>query len=276
MTSGRVYAWVMRRSILSRCVAAAFVAAALVHTGVPAATARAEEAPRNLPPLKVLIDKSKVDLDAHRLELKMSRKAGLVQIKVYGDSGELIADEEHDFAGRPAGATLTVTWSPKRDEPIAKIEVFAHDAFGYYSGVRIVPWSLSIPHEEVNFETDSAVVRASEEPKLEATVSKILAAVEEHKDLGAITLYVAGHTDTVGTAEHNLELSRRRAQAISVWFRRHGIRIPIAAAGLGEFAPAVKTEDEVDEPRNRRVDYVLSVEEPRFKTSDRAAAWHRL
>lgn len=265
----------MERSVLYRGIAAALLATALVH-GVPASIARADDAPRNLPPLKVLIDKSKVDLDGHRLELKMSRKAGLVQIKVYGDSGELIADEEHDFAGRPAGAALTVTWSPKRGEAVAKIEVFAHDAFGYYSGVRIVPWSLSIPHEEVNFETNSAEVRASEEPKLEATLSKITAAVEEHKDLGAITLYVAGHTDTVGTAQHNLELSRRRAQSIAVWFRRHGIRIPIAAAGLGESVPAVKTEDEVDEPRNRRVDYVLSVEEPRFKTSDRAPAWKRL
>lgn len=266
----------MGRSVLFRGIAAALLGAALAHVGMPETTARAEGAPRNLPPLKILIDKSKVDLDAHRLELKMSRKPGLVQIKVYGDSGELIADEEHDFSGHAAGAALTVTWSPKRSEPVAKIELFAHDAFGYYSGVRIVPWSLSIPHEEVNFETNSAEVRAAEEPKLEATLSQISAAVEEHKDLGAITLYVAGHTDTVGTAQHNLELSRRRAHAIAGWFRRHGIRIPIASAGLGESAPAVKTEDEVDEPRNRRVDYVLSIEEPRFKTSDRAPAWRRL
>jgi hypothetical protein len=31
----------------------------------------------------------------------------------------------------------------------------------------------------------------------------------------------------------------------------------------------------VDEPRNRRVDYVLSVEEPRFKNSTRAPVWKR-
>ena len=38
----------------------------------------------------------------------------------------------------------------------------------------------------------------------------------------------------------------------------------------------VKTEDEVDEPRNRRVDYVLSVEAPRLKSTGAPAAWKRL
>jgi outer membrane protein OmpA-like peptidoglycan-associated protein len=235
-----------------------------------------EPADQQLPPLKVLIDKSRVDLEQHRLEVKMSRKAGSVELKVFGESGNIIADEQHDFAGAPAGAALAVTWRPSSDEAVAKIEVFAHDAFGYYSGVRIVPWALYIPHEEVNFETDSAVVRGTEEPKLAATLAKIADALEQHKDLGTITLYVAGHTDTVGSAAHNMELSQRRAQSIAAWFRRHGIRIPIASAGFGESALLVKTADEVDEPKNRRVDYVLSVEEPRFKNSNRVPAWKRL
>lgn len=274
-SSRGVYASWMRRSGLFR-FATVIAIAALAAVGLPTSVAHADDAPANLPPLKVLVDKSKVDLDAHRLELKMSRKPGLVQIKVFSDSGEIIADEKHDFSGQSAGAALVVTWSPKEPGAVAKIELFAYDAYGYYSGVRIVPWSLSIPHEEVNFETNSAVVRPSEEPKLEATLAQISAAVEEHKDLGAITLFVAGHTDTVGSPQHNLELSRRRAQAIAVWFRGHGIKIPIASAGLGEFSLLVKTEDEVDEPRNRRVDYVLSIEEPRFKSSNRAPAWRRM
>jgi outer membrane protein OmpA-like peptidoglycan-associated protein len=261
-----------------KTITLAFVVPLLIATG-PArsdeieATRLADAPTEQLPPLKVLIEKSKVDLEQHRLELKMSRNAGSVDVKVFGESGNVLAEESHDFTGRPAGTVLTVTWRPSSDEAVAKIEVFAHDAFGYYSGVRIVPWSLFIPHEEVTFETDSADVRGTEGPKLEATLAKIADAVEQHKDLGTITLYVAGHTDTVGSAEHNMELSRRRAQSIASWFRRHGIRIPIAAAGFGESAPFVKTADEVDEPKNRRVDYVLSVEEPRFKNSNRVPAW---
>ena len=246
---------------------------AVLVVAAPSAAAAGE---KKLPPLKVHIDKSKVDLDSHTLEVKLSRTASRVQLRVYGESGALIAEQEQDFEGAPAGKALKVSWTPSTDEAVGKIEVYGHDAFGYYAGVAIIPWSVSIPHEEVNFETNSAAIRASEAPKLEDSAGKIRAAVEEHKELGRITLFIAGHTDTVGSAEHNLGLSRRRARAIAQWFRTHGLRIPIAYEGFGEKAPLVKTKDEVDEPRNRRGDYVLSVDVPTFKSSGKAPAWKQL
>jgi len=36
-----------------------------------------------------------------------------------------------------------------------------------------------------------------------------------------------------------------------------------------------RSSDEVDEPRNRRVDYILSIDEPTFKTSGFRPAWKR-
>jgi outer membrane protein OmpA-like peptidoglycan-associated protein len=235
-----------------------------------------EEAPQNLPPLEVYIDKAKVDLEAHRLELRMSRKAGRVVVKVFDEQRGVIAEEEHDFAGRPANSLLKVSWSAGSDEKVARIEVFAYDAYGYYKGVALVPWSLSVPHEEVNFATDSATIRDSEVPKLEQSRATIVSAVEQHKELGSISLYIAGHTDTVGSAAHNLELSRKRARAIAAWFQKRGLPVPIAFAGFGESALVVKTGDEVDEPRNRRVDYVLAIEAPVLKTSGRTPAWQKL
>lgn len=266
----------MRWPLLRAVIALALVAAAGAVSPRPAvADGAATKGSPKLPPLKVTIDKSDVDLDAHRLEVRISRDPRRVQIKVFGQSGDLLADEEHDVSGKRAGEPLVVTWTPRSDEAVAKIEVFGFDAHGYYSGVRIVPWSLWIPHEEVTFETNSATIRASEEPKLEASLEKIRSAVEKHGDLGPISLFVVGHTDTVGTTEHNKTLSRRRARAIAGWFRAHGLSVPIAYAGFGESALKVKTEDEVDEPRNRRADYVLSIEEPRFK-SGRRPEWARL
>jgi hypothetical protein len=38
----------------------------------------------------------------------------------------------------------------------------------------------------------------------------------------------------------------------------------------------VKTADEVDEPRNRRVDYVLNIDAPRLKSTGAPAAWKRI
>jgi outer membrane protein OmpA-like peptidoglycan-associated protein len=233
------------------------------------------KAERKLPPLKVEIDRSKVDLEGRRLEVRMSREAHSVRLKVIGESGRVIAEEEHAFPGSPAGSPLIVTWKGS-SEKVARIEVFAYDNFGYYAGVAIIPWSVNIPHEEVNFETDSAVIRKSEVPKLEASYAKIAAALAKHKELGNIALFIAGHTDTVGTAAYNLDLSRRRARSIAAWFRKRGLRIGVAFEGFGESALIVKTQDEVDEPRNRRADYILSIEPPRFKNSGSTPAWKKI
>ena len=73
-----------------------------------------------------------------------------------------------------------------------------------------------------------------------------------------ITLFIAGHTDTVGSASANLKLSQERARSIAGWFRKRGVRLPISYEGFGETSLAVKTADNVDEARNRRADYVLS------------------
>lgn len=231
---------------------------------------------KDLPPLKVLIDKSKVDLDAHQLEVKMSRKAGRIELTVYDVDNAPIAEETLDFTGRPAGATLLVRWKPKNNEPVGKIELMAYDAYDYYTGVMIVPWQLSIPHEDVSFATNSAKLEPDQEPKLEEAYKLVQAALEKHKSLGQITLFIAGHTDTVASDQHNLELSRQRALAIAAWFRKRGLGVPIMYAGFGEHSPLVKTADDVEEPRNRRVDYVLSVELPRYKTSNRIPPWRKI
>ena len=112
-----------------------------------------------------------------------------------------------------------------------------------------------------------------EKPKLEDSYAKIKKAIKEHKDLGSIKLFIGGHTDTVGSAAHNMELSRRRARAIAAWFRHRGIHIPVYYAGFGESVPAVKTGDNVDEPRNRRVDYILAIDPPQMKSGTNVA-WH--
>jgi outer membrane protein OmpA-like peptidoglycan-associated protein len=223
------------------------------------------------PALQVLIDRSKVDLAGHSLEVKLSRAAEKVTLKVVGQSGAVLAEVEKSFGGAAPGTTLVMTWTPSNDEPVAKIEVWGHDTDGYYAGVAIIPWSLSVPHEEVNFETDSDVIRPSEVPKLEASLQLIKDAVKAHGDLGKITLFVVGNTDTVGTVEHNLTLSRKRARVIAAWFKGRGLSVPIAYEGMGKSVLLVKTADQVDEPRNRRVDYILALEPPRLGGAD--IAW---
>jgi outer membrane protein OmpA-like peptidoglycan-associated protein len=221
-------------------------------------------APAKKPPLVATVDLSKVDLAGHSLEVKLSRAADKITLKVTGQSGAVLADVEKSFAGTPAGTVLVMTWTPSSDEQVAKIEVWGYDTDGYYAWAVITPWSFTVPHEEVNFETDSDVIRPSEAPKLEASLKTIKEAISAHGDVGKITLFVVGHTDTVGTEEHNLTLSRRRARTIAAWFKGRGLGMPIAYEGMGKAGLLVKTADQVDEPRNRRVEYILALGPPRI------------
>jgi outer membrane protein OmpA-like peptidoglycan-associated protein len=72
-----------------------------------------------------------------------------------------------------------------------------------------------------------------------------------------LKLYIAGHTDTVGPADKNRELSRARAKAIAGYLRKKGLGVAIVVAGFGEDVLKIKTPDNTDERANRRADYVL-------------------
>ena len=69
---------------------------------------------------------------------------------------------------------------------------------------------------------------------------------------------VAGHTDTVGSAQYNQGLSIRRANNVAAELVRLGVpRQAITTAGFGFSRPLVPTGPNVREPQNRRVEIVL-------------------
>lgn len=78
---------------------------------------------------------------------------------------------------------------------------------------------------------------------------------EELRRRKAYEITVIGHTDRVGTVQYNDTLALQRAQAMRTRLIEGGIGDSnIAVAGRGEREPLVPTADEVDEPRNRRVE----------------------
>jgi outer membrane protein OmpA-like peptidoglycan-associated protein len=226
-------------------------------------------------PLKVQIDRSRVDLPGRKLELRMNHPAGKVEVRISGaQGGPLLVDETQDFTGRGADEPLVVTW-PEPHGEVARIDVRAYDAAGYWVGQALIPWSVSIPHEEVTFATDSAAIEPGQTGKLEASYQLVSDALARHRDLGPIKLFIAGHTDTVGATGYNFQLSQRRARAIAGWFRKRGLKVPIFYEGFGESSLRVATADETDEPRNRRADYILAVEEPPLRPATFRPSWKR-
>ncbi len=78
------------------------------------------------------------------------------------------------------------------------------------------------------------------------------------QQLATVRVRIEGHTDTVGSDEANLLLSQRRAAAAASYLQQqfHIVGTRLEAVGRGESQPLVKTGDNVDEPRNRRVHVV--------------------
>ena len=261
-----------RRPLGAALLAIAFGLGLASASGLP--DAAAQPAAR-LPALELRIDPDDVDLERGQLTARLSRPAAKLSVKVLDAAGAVLVELEQSFDGAAAGSPLLVRWEPPA-VPVARIEVFGHDTSGYYKGVAITPWSFEVPHEDVVFETDSAQVVPAEEQKLVASLRLISRELPRAKNLGQVTLFILAHTDSVGSAEYNRALSTRRAQAIARWFRAHGLKIPMAFDGMGESMPRVKTADEVAEPRNRRVDYMLGIEPPRFKQSRVAPAWKKI
>jgi outer membrane protein OmpA-like peptidoglycan-associated protein len=72
-------------------------------------------------------------------------------------------------------------------------------------------------------------------------------------------IVIAGHTDAVGSDEHNLKLSRDRAAAVHDWMQRMG-GIPdscFAVQGFGKSQPIASNDTEAGRSANRRVEIRL-------------------
>jgi len=69
---------------------------------------------------------------------------------------------------------------------------------------------------------------------------------------------IEGHTDSVGDADSNLELSERRAKSVLDALVALGVDASrITTVGLGEDFPIASNEDEEGRRKNRRVDVIL-------------------
>lgn len=83
-------------------------------------------------------------------------------------------------------------------------------------------------------------------------------AAETYRRSGAARIDVTGYTDLSGTPQYDVELSKRRADAVRAALVAQGV--PAASIGeswRGKQSPLVSTADGVREPQNRRVEIVL-------------------
>lgn len=89
-------------------------------------------------------------------------------------------------------------------------------------------------------------------PESQAALAGIRQEIAERP---ASEVMVIGHTDRVGSVDANDRLSKKRAEGLRDLLIESGISAEkLEAVGRGERDPLVPTDDEVDEPKNRRVE----------------------
>jgi len=225
--------------------------------------------------LEIHIEPKDVDLDTRTLRFRMSNPAAKATLTITGTDGKTLHVVRTSLNKAPAGTTFTMSWpEPKGD--VLHMELKVTDVAGFWTGVRITPFSIAIPHDDVEFDFGKWDIRPSEEPKLEKTLERIREAVKKFGGLLEIRLYVAGYTDTVGSKPSNQTLSNNRARAIASWFRTHGLKIPIYYQGFGEEVLAKDTPDETREQANRRALYILSSHTPPTSRDVPRSEWKSL
>jgi OOP family OmpA-OmpF porin len=142
----------------------------------------------------------------------------------------------------------------------------AHDFYGANTtiGYRMVRFAESAPDfsqtilstgryvtHGILFDTDSDCLKPESAPVIQG----VARALESNPNL---KLTIEGHTDAVGAAAHNLDLSKRRAEAVKTvlvnQFKIDASRL--SAAGLGATKPIDSNDTPQGRSQNRRVEFV--------------------
>ena len=111
-----------------------------------------------------------------------------------------------------------------------------------------------IARETVYFEFDKSTITGQAQAKIDSFVA------EMKQIQPVVTLYIAGHADTTGPNDYNVDLSRDRAASVRAELERQGMNVgdysDLEVEAEGETDLAVPTADGVREPRNRRVEII--------------------
>jgi outer membrane protein OmpA-like peptidoglycan-associated protein len=115
------------------------------------------------------------------------------------------------------------------------------------------------------FDFDSDELRAEARTNLDNLAANL-------SSFGDSQLLLVGHTDSVGAATYNLDLSERRALAVGNYLTSKGVpSARITVTGRGETEPIQSNATELGRSANRRVEVAVSAGAS-MKASARAAA----
>ena len=104
-----------------------------------------------------------------------------------------------------------------------------------------------LSHASIEFESNTTTMT----PRSRATLDQLITQLR-HAPRAAIE--IGGHTDKYGAPDYNLQLSRRRAEAVRHYFINHGLTNQFTAIGYGASRPLSETQTRTGLQHNRRIE----------------------
>jgi outer membrane protein OmpA-like peptidoglycan-associated protein len=122
---------------------------------------------------------------------------------------------------------------------------------GYGRGVALIPFAEQDTAFGIQFDTDSDRLKAESA----AVIRSVARGLETNPNL---KLRIEGHTDSTGNAAHNLDLSKRRADAVkAVLVSQFGVDAArLTCEGIGPAKPIDSNDTPQGRAQNRRVEFV--------------------
>ena len=88
-------------------------------------------------------------------------------------------------------------------------------------------------------------------PRSRTTLDQLIAILRRAPNTA---IEIGGHTDKYGAPDYNLQLSRRRAEAVRHYFISHGLTNQFTAVGYGDSRPLSVAQTRAGLQRNRRIE----------------------
>jgi outer membrane protein OmpA-like peptidoglycan-associated protein len=192
---------------------------------------------------------------AHEAQEAAQRAAAEQEARLDAENARLAAEGDADMARLEAEYADERATAAQAEAERLRVERDAEmqrlqDALGSIADTQRTALGLvmNLGADAVNFDTDEAVLKA-EDRELLARVAGVLLTSSGFR------IQVFGHTDDVGTAEHNQGLSERRARAVRDYLVGAGLSPSIITTkGFGQNKPLVPGTSDAARARNRRVE----------------------
>lgn len=217
----------------------------------------ADNVPHVLPVLRHLAERGSIIIDGRTIVVSgqvdgsRAKAAVLREITPLTQAG--LELEDRILAGSsPAGsskkATMLAATPPPKAQSLPKAPHPAAPTLAEIPSSSLQKKLTEIlAHSSIEFDSNTTTMT----PSSTATLDQL---VDQLRQAPRTPIEISGHTDKYGEPEYNIQLSRRRAEAVRRYFKQHGLTNQFTAVGYGASRPLSVAKNRAGLQRNRRIE----------------------